>query len=88
MQLAMPRGKEDRARAFFVGLLGLIELEKPPALAGRGELWFRLPDGLQLHLGVEVPFRPNAKAHPAFGAGDLDGLAWRLAEGGYAVRPE
>ena len=86
VQLAMPCGGEERARAYFAGLLGLAELEKPPALAGRGGVWFALPDGRQLHLGVEEPFRANAKAHPAFGCGDLDGLASRLTEGGYAAR--
>jgi hypothetical protein len=45
-----------------------------------------MPDGCQLHLGVEEPFRAGAKAHPAFGCGDLDALARKLAEGGYAVR--
>jgi len=71
----MPRGGEREARGFFGGLLGLPELEKPAALAGRGGAWFSLPDGRQLHLGVEEPFRPNRKAHPAFVAEDLDALA-------------
>ncbi len=85
-QLAMPPGGEERARAFFGGLLGLVELEKPPALAGRGGVWFGLPDGRQLHFGVEEPFRPSEKAHPAFGCAALDDLARRMEEGGYAVR--
>ena len=82
----MPRGGEERAPAFFGGLLGLAEVEKPSKLAGRGGVWFALPDGRQLHFGVEEPFRPSAKAHPAFGCGDLDGPARRLEAGGYAVR--
>ena len=87
----MPRGGEERARrAYFAGLLGLAELEKeldkPLALTGRGGVWFTLPDGRRLHLGVEEPFRPSAKAHPAFGGGALDGLAWRLDESDCAVR--
>ena len=86
VQLAMPRGGEERARAYFTGLLGLVELEKPEALAGRGGVWFGLPDGRQLHLGVEEPFRPSAKAHPALGCAALDDLTRRLEEGGYAVR--
>ena len=86
VQLAMPRGGEERARTFFAGLLGLEEVEKPPMLAGRGGVWFALADGRQLHLGVEEPFRASAKAHPAFGCGDLGGLARRIEEGGYAVR--
>jgi len=85
VQLAMPPGGEERARAYFGGLLGLAELEKPAVLAGRGGAWFGLPDGRQIHLGIEEPFRPNEKAHPAFASGALDGLARRLEEGGYAV---
>jgi hypothetical protein len=41
MQLAMPPGAEEAARSFFVGVLGLTEIEKPPVLAARGGAWFR-----------------------------------------------
>ena len=85
VQLAMPPGGEERARAYFGGLLGLAELEKPAVLAGRGGAWFGLPDGRQIHLGIEEPFRPNEKAHPVCASGALDSLARRLEEGGYAV---
>ena len=64
VQVAMPAGREDGARWFYSGLLGLKELEKPPALASRGGAWFALPDGRQLHLGVEEPFHASKKAHP------------------------
>lgn len=36
MQLTMPRGEEDAARRFFVGVLGMAEIDKPPVLAARG----------------------------------------------------
>jgi catechol 2,3-dioxygenase-like lactoylglutathione lyase family enzyme len=36
VQLAMPRGQEAAARAFFVDVLGMTEVDKPPALAARG----------------------------------------------------
>jgi catechol 2,3-dioxygenase-like lactoylglutathione lyase family enzyme len=78
VQVAMPSGGEEKARAFYSGLLGLDEREKPVALAARGGAWFGLPDGRQLHLGGEEPFRPSRKAHPAFVVGDLDGLAEKL----------
>jgi len=82
VQLSMPRDGEGQARDFFGRLFGLPELEKPATLRGRGGAWFALADGRQLHLGVEDPFRPNRKAHPAFVADDLDGLARVLkAEG-------
>ena len=73
----MPAGKEAEARAFYGGLLGLVELEKPSQLAGRGGCWFAL--GTQaLHLGVDTPFTPARKAHPAFTVSDLETLRGRL----------
>jgi catechol 2,3-dioxygenase-like lactoylglutathione lyase family enzyme len=66
VQLAAPPGCQPEARAFFGELLGLEELEKPEALRGRGGCWFALPGGLQLHIGIQEPFVPATKAHPAF----------------------
>ncbi len=86
VQLAIPSGGEERARAYFGGMLGLAELEKPAVLAGRGGVWFLLPDGRQVHLGVEEPFRPSEKAHPAFLCEALDDLSQRFEEGGFPVR--
>ncbi len=82
----MPAGREDEAREFYSGLLGLKELEKPATLAGRGGAWFVLPDGRQLHLGVEKPFGASRKAHPAFVASSLDRLAGAMEAAGSPVR--
>ncbi len=40
VRLAMPAGEEQAARAFFVGIFGMVELDKPPMLAARGGTWF------------------------------------------------
>src|SRR5437016_4792711 len=85
-QLAMPPGLEHEARRFYCGLLGLLELKKPPTLAARGGVWCRLPDGRELHLGVEDPFTPARKAHVALVVDALDILAGRIAEAGCPVR--
>lgn len=82
----MPAGREDEARGFYSGLLGLKELEKPVTLVGRGGAWFALPDGRQLHLGVEEPFGASRKAHPAFVVSSLDGLAVGMEAAGFEVR--
>jgi catechol 2,3-dioxygenase-like lactoylglutathione lyase family enzyme len=86
VQVAAPRGCEADARRFYGELLGLAELDKPEALAGRGGAWFALRSGQQLHVGVEEDFAPASKAHPAFVVSDLDALAERLAAAGCAVR--
>lgn len=87
IQLAMPAGAEDRARTFYVGALGLREIEKPPVLAARGGAWFRA-GGVELHLGVEDDFVPARKAHPGILVSDLDALVTRLEAAGVDTRPD
>jgi catechol 2,3-dioxygenase-like lactoylglutathione lyase family enzyme len=87
VQIAAPPGCEPAARRFYGELLGLRELPKPAALAARGGVWFAVGStGQQLHIGVEFDHVPARKAHPAFAAGDADGLAARLEAAGHPVR--
>ena len=64
VQLAIPNGAEDDARDFYIGVLGLSEVPKPPLLAKRGGAWFEAGD-VRLHVGVEESFVAANKAHPA-----------------------
>ncbi|HUG29435.1 MAG TPA: VOC family protein [Candidatus Limnocylindria bacterium] len=90
VQLTMPAGGEDAARAFYGGLLGLREVPKPGPLAGRGGCWFvgtssgPAGDGpsFSLHLGVEADSRPSRKAHVALLVENLDGLRATLDAAG------
>ena len=84
VQVSCPTGGEDAARAFYGELLGLTEVTKPPALVARGGVWFRDP-GVELHVGVEDPFTPARKAHPALLVDDLDAVADRLSAAGHGV---
>jgi catechol 2,3-dioxygenase-like lactoylglutathione lyase family enzyme len=89
VQVAMPPGREDDARAFYAGVLGLNEVSKPENLRGRGGCWFRSDDGaVEIHAGVEQDFRPARKAHPALLVDDLGELRARLVDGGYEVRAD
>lgn len=87
VQLALPAGAEQTCRDFYVGVLGMTEVQKPPELVARGGLWVRA-DGLELHLGIEEDFRPQRKAHPGILVADLDDLAERLRRAGVAIRPD
>ncbi len=84
VQLAMPRGREDDARSFYVAVLGFSELPKPESLAKRGGAWFQ-SGAAEVHLGVEDDFRPARKAHPALLVEDLAAIVERCAGAGYAV---
>ncbi len=82
VQVAIPAGAEDVARTFYGGLLGMTELAKPATLAARGGCWFTSGSAV-LHLGVQEPFVPASKAHPAFLVTSLDSLFAALAAAGY-----
>ena len=87
VQLAMPPGKEDAARAFYSGLLGIPEVPKPLKLAARGGCWFEA-SGVKVHLGVEADFRSAKKAHPALLVDDLAAMAVALEAAGLTVIPD
>lgn len=92
VQVSMPRGKESAARRFYGEAVGLVEVDKPSALAARGGCWFRSHEGeivtAEIHLGVEDPFVPAQKAHPALVVGsvpELEAMASRIAAVGCEV---
>jgi diguanylate cyclase (GGDEF)-like protein/PAS domain S-box-containing protein len=88
VQLAMPAGPQAEADAdrFYGSLLGFERIPKPPELAARGGCWFG-SSSVQLHLGVEEPFHPARKAHPALKVDRLDPLVAQLAAAEVDVRP-
>ncbi|HEY7345654.1 MAG TPA: VOC family protein [Gaiella sp.] len=88
VQVAAPTGCEDAARHFYGRLLGLEELAKPPLLAGRDGVWFRV-GGQELHVGVADEFVAAQKAHPAFrlsSVDELERLATQLTANAVEVR--
>jgi catechol 2,3-dioxygenase-like lactoylglutathione lyase family enzyme len=84
VQLAIPPGEERRAREFYVGVLGLQEVTKPPELAKRGGCWFRSGE-VHVHLGTDASFKPATKAHPAFRIADYDRFIETLSERGVRI---
>ena len=93
VQVSCPPGGEQAARRFWVEGLGMVEADKPVALRARGGAWFRSYDaagavGAEVHVGVEEPFAPARKAHPALvlvSVAALDALTDRLAGLGFEV---
>jgi len=82
INITMPKGSEDIARAFYGELLGLREIPKPEALRVRGGVWFDA-GGLDVHVSVEEA-RNGADALRHFGleCADVDGVRARLQAAG------
>jgi catechol 2,3-dioxygenase-like lactoylglutathione lyase family enzyme len=87
VQLAIPVGGEDRARGFYIGILGLSEVAKPTSMAGRNGMWFAAGP-VNLHLGVEPDFHPARRAHPALVVDNLDEIAAACERAGLPTRSD
>jgi catechol 2,3-dioxygenase-like lactoylglutathione lyase family enzyme len=83
VQLAIPPGREADARAFYAGVLGLVE-RRPPSGMLSG-VWF-VAGGVELHLRPEADFRPARTAHPGLSVRGLDDLAERCRTAGHEPR--
>jgi catechol 2,3-dioxygenase-like lactoylglutathione lyase family enzyme len=68
VQISIPKGKEDEARAFYTDVLGLKEIPKPESLMKNGGLWYLIAN-IELHLGIEPEI--ITRRHPAFEIADV-----------------
>jgi catechol 2,3-dioxygenase-like lactoylglutathione lyase family enzyme len=85
VQITVPQGREPEARAFYCGVLGLEEIEKPDSLKPRGGLWLAVGDR-QVHVGTEDGVeRPATKAHVAYAVSDLEAWRTKLSKRGLVV---
>ncbi|GGJ70501.1 VOC family protein [Virgibacillus salexigens] len=77
IQLAAPCNGEEQAIAFYQGILGMELIDKPEPLRKNGGVWFQARS-LQIHVGIEDPFKPSRKAHPAIRVQHLQELKNRF----------
>lgn len=87
VQLAAPAGCEQLAREFYGEWLGLKEIPKPEKLVSRGGVWFECGQQ-QIHIGVEEPFQPAKKAHPAFVVRQIEQLRAHLIKLGAKIQDD
>jgi catechol 2,3-dioxygenase-like lactoylglutathione lyase family enzyme len=87
VQIAIPIASQDRARAFYSGILGFTEIEKPPQMADRKSLWF-VAGAVNLHLGIEPDFTPAKRAHPAFVVDGLDQILAACERASITIKPD
>jgi len=79
IQICIPIGAEDEARAFYTGVLGFTEIDKPETLKAGGEIWYKIGD-IELHIGVENREGYRSKSHPAFEVENIEAV-WCYLEG-------
>src|SRR3569623_1363985 len=86
VQICIPKEKENEARLFYTGIIGLIEISKPESLISNGGLWYQIAD-IQLHIGTENESN-KSKRHPAFEVSDLEEARKHLVRYGVRLKEE
>ena len=86
VQICIPVGKEEEARAFYRDIIGLTEIPKPQPLLANGGLWFAIAD-IQLHIGVENEIN-KSKRHPAFEVERLQDVKQYLQDRGVQIKED
>jgi len=82
VQITVPANAVAEAHAFYCGLLGLREVEKPATLQERGGFWLQVGD-CQVHVGTEDGVARHAtKAHVAYAITEIAEWRARLAAAG------
>lgn len=85
LNITIPKGSEDRARAFYQGCLGLTEILKPEPLRARGGVWFEA-SGIDIHLSVEEPRQPpDTQRHFGLQCAEIDALRAKLTGAGVEI---
>ncbi|HXN53274.1 MAG TPA: VOC family protein [Candidatus Acidoferrum sp.] len=87
VQIAIPIASENRARAFYSGILGFTEVAKPPQMAERKSIWF-IAGAVNLHLGIEPDFTPAKRAHPALIVEGLDTILAACERAAISAKPD
>jgi catechol 2,3-dioxygenase-like lactoylglutathione lyase family enzyme len=87
VQVNVPTADLERARKFYVGFMGMCEIERPGTFSSKG-IWMNAGE-FEVHIGLEDAVdRSKTRAHVAYEVDDV--AAWRakVAAAGYAVREQ
>lgn len=84
VQVNVPSADLERARAFYVGFMGMREISRPSTFKSAG-VW--LNAGMfEIHLGVEDGVdRARTRAHVAYQVADVHAWRARVSEAGYPI---
>ena len=84
VNITMPKGCEEPARAFYAGLLGLREIPKPPSIRLRGGVWFEA-GGIDLHISITEQRDCDEVRHFGLECADVDSIKAKLHAAGVAT---
>ena len=86
VQVCIPPGAEESARAFYVNVLGFHPIEKPDSLRSMATMWFQ-NGAVEFHVAVD-PVTQRTKQHPALLVEEIDAVREHLVKHGVILKDE
>jgi catechol 2,3-dioxygenase-like lactoylglutathione lyase family enzyme len=84
VQVNVPHADLERARAFYVGFMGMTEIPRPATFTSKG-IWMRA-GSFEMHLGLEDGVdRTKTRAHVAYEVDDLEPWRAKVSGAGHAI---
>lgn len=82
VMIDIPAGGQELAHAFYVGLLGLVEVG-PPVVQDEGSFMWLAAGSQFIQFRTSADYSVSAVAHPGLLVGDLNALRAKLETAGY-----
>ncbi|HEY4330458.1 MAG TPA: VOC family protein [Phycisphaerae bacterium] len=86
VQVCIPPGTEEAARAFYENILHFHRVQKPASLKDRPTMWFQ-NGSIELHVAVD-PVIKRTKQHPAMIVEEIEAVRAHLIQHGIQPHEE
>lgn len=86
VQVNVPTDALDGARAFYIGFMGMFEIERPSTFTSKG-IWMHAGD-FEMHIGLEDDIERKTRAHVAYEVDDINAWRKKIDDAGYAMKPQ
>ena len=84
VQVNVAHADLERARAFYLGFMGMTEVTRPTTFTSKG-IWMRA-GGFEMHIGLEDGVdRMKTRAHVAYEVDDLEPWRAKVSAAGHAI---
>jgi catechol 2,3-dioxygenase-like lactoylglutathione lyase family enzyme len=86
VQVNVPSDALEAAREFYLGFLGLREIEPPATFTSKG-IWMNAGT-FEVHIGLEDGIERKTRAHIAYEVTDVNEWRRRIAARGWAIKEQ
>ncbi len=86
VQVNVPSAELERARAFYIGFMGMKEITRPDVFKSAG-IWMHAGQ-FEMHVGVEDGIERKTRAHVAYEVDDIHAWRKKVTDAGNVIKEQ